>query len=160
VLYTADLQAVVERYGLSPHFYADDSQICSFCRPGDVGTLSQRLVDCVDDVALWIRSYNRLQLNVNKIDQHWCITSRRLSQFPAGPLTIGGCNVVPPQSLWNLLFDADLSLDFCNSVAFGLPAGHLRRLQAIQNAAARLFLSLRRTEHISDALMCVRWLNV
>jgi hypothetical protein len=78
VLYTADLQAIVERHELSPHFYADDSQICGFCRPGDVETLSQRLVDCIDDVMLWIRS-NRLQLDVNKTDQHWCTTSRRLS---------------------------------------------------------------------------------
>ena len=31
--------------GLSPHFYADDSQICGFRRPGEVGTLSQRLID-------------------------------------------------------------------------------------------------------------------
>jgi hypothetical protein len=41
VLYTADLQAVIKRHGLSPHFYADDCKICGFCRPGDVGTLSQ-----------------------------------------------------------------------------------------------------------------------
>ncbi len=46
-------------------------------------------------------------------------------------------------------------LDFCNSVAFGLPAVHLRRLQTVQNAAARLIFNLRRTEHISDALMCL-----
>jgi hypothetical protein len=51
-------------------------------------------------------------------------------------------------------------LDFCNSVAFGLPAVQIRRLQAVQNAAARLIFNLRRTEHISDALMCLHWLRL
>jgi hypothetical protein len=54
MLYTTNLQAVVERHGLSPQFYADDSQICGLCRSGDVETLTQRLVECVDDIALWI----------------------------------------------------------------------------------------------------------
>ena len=68
LLYTADLQAVAKRHGLSQHFYADDCHICGFCRrPGEIGALLQRLVDCTDDVALWMRS-NRLQLNVNKTD--------------------------------------------------------------------------------------------
>ena len=203
VLYTADLQAVIERHGLSPHFYADDSQICGFCRPGDVGMLSQRLVECFDDVALWMRS-NRLQLNVHKTDLLWCSTSRRQTQLPTGPLTLGGYDVTPSQSVRNLgvFIDADLSmrsnidvvvsrcfaalrqlrsirrnisvpvcqslvtslvltrLDYCNSVAFGLPALHLRRLQSVQNAAARIIFNLRRTEHISDALMCLHWLRV
>jgi hypothetical protein len=51
-------------------------------------------------------------------------------------------------------------LDFCNSVAFGLPAVHLRRLQAAQNAAARPIFSMRRTAHISDVLMCIHRLRV
>jgi hypothetical protein len=51
-------------------------------------------------------------------------------------------------------------LGFCNSVAFGLPAVRLRRLRAVQYAALRLIFSLRRTEHISDALMCIHWLRV
>ena len=205
MLYTADLQAVIELHGLSPHFYADDSQICGFCRPGDVGTLSQRLVDCFDDVALWMRS-NRLQLNVHKTDLLWCSTSRRQSQLPTGPLIFGGYDVTPSQSVRNLgvFFVADLSmrsninvivsrcfaalrqlrsirryisvpvcqslvtslvlsltrLDYCNRVAFGLPALHLCRLQSVQNAAARIIFDLRRTAHISCALMCLHWLRV
>ena len=41
-------------------------------------------------------------------------------------------------------------LECCNNVAFGLPAVHLRRLHAVQNAAARLIFNLRpvrRMEH-------------
>ena len=52
LLYTAELQAVIKQHVLSPHFFDDDSQICGFCRPGEVGTLLQHLIDCIDDVAL------------------------------------------------------------------------------------------------------------
>jgi hypothetical protein len=41
----------------------------------------------------------------------------------------------------------------------GLPAIQIRRPQAVKNAAARLII--RRSEHISDALICyLHWLRV
>ena len=36
VLYTADLNALVKSYGLSPHLYADDTQIYGSCSPSHV----------------------------------------------------------------------------------------------------------------------------
>jgi hypothetical protein len=51
-------------------------------------------------------------------------------------------------------------LDYCNSVLFGLPAIQIRRLQAVQNAAARLVFGIRRSEHITDALIDLHWLRV
>lgn len=51
-------------------------------------------------------------------------------------------------------------LDFGNSLYVGLPAYQLRRLQSVQNAAARLVFGLRRSEHITDALICLHWLRV
>ena len=38
-------------------------------------------------------------------------------------------------------------LDYCNSVLYGLPAYLIRRLQSVQNAAARLIFRIRRSEH-------------
>ena len=46
-------------------------------------------------------------------------------------------------------------LDYCNSALFGLPAVRFARLQSVQNAAARLVFNLRRTDHITDALICL-----
>ena len=40
ILYTADLAAVIERHGLLPHLYADDTQIVGSCRPTDTASLS------------------------------------------------------------------------------------------------------------------------
>jgi ribonuclease P/MRP protein subunit RPP40 len=202
ILYISDLQHLIERHGLMPHLYADDTQIYGFCRPDNVGELSQRIIDCFAEVASWMCS-NRLQ-NVDKTDFIWCTTSRRLSQLPTAPLSLGGCDIVPSSSVRDLgvFIDADLTmhqhvnvivsrcfaalrqlravrryvsasvmqslvtsliltrLDYCNSVLFGLPAIQIRRLQAVQNAAARLVFGIRRSEHISDALISLHWLRV
>ena len=36
----------------------------------------------------------------------------------------------------------------------------MRILQSVLNAAARLIFHLRRSDHISDALVCLHWLRV
>jgi len=36
-MYTADLVSVIEQHGLSPHLYADNTQMYGFCPPSDVG---------------------------------------------------------------------------------------------------------------------------
>jgi len=46
------------------------------------------------------------------------------------------------------------------SVIVGIPAYLMRRLQSVLNAAARLIFHLRRSDRISDALVCLRWLRV
>ena len=51
-------------------------------------------------------------------------------------------------------------LDYCKSVLVGLPASLIQRLQSVQNAAARLIYSIRRSEHITDALISLHWLRV
>jgi len=65
IMYTADLVSVVEQHGLSPHLYADDTQIYGFCPSSDVGHLVQDISGCVDAVGDWMSS-NRLQLNGDK----------------------------------------------------------------------------------------------
>jgi len=41
-----------------------------------------------------------------------------------------------------------------------LPANLLQLLQSVQNSAARFICSLRRSEHITDALLSLHWLRV
>jgi len=43
-------------------------------------------------------------------------------------------------------------LDYCNSLLYGISDNLYRRLQAIQNAAARLITNTRRCEHITPVL--------
>jgi len=46
-------------------------------------------------------------------------------------------------------------LDFSISVLAGLPVYLVRRLQLVLNAVARLTYHLRRSDHITDALVCL-----
>ena len=65
VLYTVELISLIERHGLSPHLYADDTQVYGSCPPAVVDTLSSQVTECADDIATWMKS-NRLQLNPDK----------------------------------------------------------------------------------------------
>jgi len=51
-------------------------------------------------------------------------------------------------------------LDYRNSTLVGIPAYIMRRLQSALNAAARLIFHLRRSDHITDALVSLHWLHV
>ena len=51
-------------------------------------------------------------------------------------------------------------LDYCNSLYTGLDHSSLRRLQLVQNAAARLLTGTRRREHITPVLASLHWLPV
>ena len=53
-------------------------------------------------------------------------------------------------------------LDYCNSVLFGIPDYQLRKIQNIQNSAARLVcrFRLRDTKHVTPILKSLHWLPV
>ena len=59
VIYGDDLRQIIEKYGLQPHLYADDSQIYGSCRLSADPELQTRISACIDDVTDWMRS-NRL----------------------------------------------------------------------------------------------------
>jgi len=67
---------MIEHRGLSPHLYADDTQVCGSCPPAAVDALSSQVTECVDAIATWMKS-NRLQLNPDKTEVLWCVTSQR-----------------------------------------------------------------------------------
>ena len=51
-------------------------------------------------------------------------------------------------------------LDYCNSLLAGVAYVYLRRLQSVQNAAARLVSGARRHDHITPVLVGLHWLPV
>lgn len=51
-------------------------------------------------------------------------------------------------------------LDYCNALLYGIADDLLRRLQSVQNAAARLVAGSRRSDHITPVLRRLYWLPV
>ena len=51
-------------------------------------------------------------------------------------------------------------LDFCNSLLYGIPKHVLKRLQSVQNAAARVVTLARKRDHITPVLKELHWLQV
>lgn len=66
------------------------------------------------------------------------------------------------QSACEILVHALISskLDFCNSLLYGLPKTSLKRLQCVQNAAARLVSLTKKQEHITPILFNLHWLPI
>ena len=65
---------------------------------------------------------------------------------------------VPTAVFQSLIIALVLSrLHYCNSVLFGLPAKIIQHLLSVQYAAARLIFRIRRSEHITAALISLHW---
>ena len=66
-----------------------------------------------------------------------------------------------PKTIW-LLVHAFVSskLDFCSSLLYGIPKHLLRKLQSVQNAAARLVTSSSKYDHLTPLLAQLHWLPI
>jgi len=138
LLYTADLLQLVKRHQLTPHAYADDTQIYGFCRFADSAVLSEKLSVCVDEVSAWMAA-NRLQLSHAKTEVSWCSSSCRQHQIPACLVRIGNTNVLPVRSVGDLgvYIDADVTMRVHVTTLFKSCFAALRRIRSVQHVLPR-----------------------
>jgi len=71
------------------------------------------------------------------------------------------CSFLSPTDLEKVVYAFISSrLDYCNALYSGSSKGNIRRLQLIQNAAARLLTGSKRSDHITPTLAALHWLPV
>ena len=80
LLYTADLVALVQGFGVSAHVFADDLQVYCHFLDGKEQVALQLFRDCSKSVSRWMSS-NRLKLNPLKTELIWLHSSRRNPTF-------------------------------------------------------------------------------
>ena len=134
ILYTADLVALIESHDLSPHLYADDTQIIGSCLPSNTTTLRLRMQTCIADVGCWMSS-NRLQLNTSKTEVMWCSSLRRRHQVPSDSFVIG------PDSVKPIDYVRDLGLYLDSTMSMRV---HISRLTSTCFGVLRQICSIRR----------------
>ena len=108
ILYTKDLQRIVQKYGLQIHLYADDTQIYfSIDIDCDEPDLSQ-IEKCLDEIKLWMRQ-NFLKLNDDKTE----VVEIGIYMNTVSSLNVSGLEIVPKEKAKNLgfIFDDQLSLE-------------------------------------------------
>ena len=131
VLYTADVQKLVESFGFRVHHYADDTQFHDSCKSTDAAVLAARAMRVIEAVRDWMSS-NRLRLNADKTQFIWLGTSHFLDVLQI--------NSIPANEVVNNLgvyFDPELLMErqvnkLCQVCYF-----HLRRLRTVRRSLTK-----------------------
>jgi len=130
----------------------DDDSLPSVCRSLTVCSLVVQCADVVYGLGVLLDSELSMQRHTSKVVSACFYHLRRLRQIQ---------NCVSQDVMAQLVMSLVISrLDCCNSVLSGLPASSLAPPQRVQNAAARLVVSLDRQSHITLAVQQLHWLPV
>lgn len=198
LVYTSPLSDIVNKFNLSDHFYADDSQLyLSFqpTIPGDMALAVSNIERCVHEIDHWM-PVNRLKLNKDKTEL-LVISAKHLPRPVLQEISVVNETIRSAQKARNIgvIFDnhfhfndhvasicksffyhlrnisyirKNLSstttetlvhafisskLDHCNSLLYGLLNYQMKKLQHVQNAAARLITLSRKHGHITPILL-------
>src|SRR6218665_4009034 len=110
VLYTADLERIIETHGLLHHCYADDTQLYFFCDPSQTSKLKQRVLLCIEHISEWMSS-NCLKLNPSKSEFLGCTTLRLRHLLDGSTFALADAEVLPADVIRNLgvYFDSCLT---------------------------------------------------
>jgi hypothetical protein len=203
VKYSAPLSKIIQKYGLSYHFYADDTQIYVFFDLSDAETTTEKIEQCIAEIREWMKA-NFLKFNDDKTEVVSIGSKKQLQKLDPITLQIGDSTVQPTDSARNIgaFFDKHMKmekqiietcrvanfhirnirkirnlltpdtckklvqafvtsrLDYANSLLIGLPDCQLKKLQRVQNNAARLIALAGRYDHVTPILKELHWLPI
>ena len=117
-MYTYPLNDIIKPFGISYHFFADDSQLYDSAVPAEVPRLAENVSGAVASVYTWM-ARNKLRTNKDKAEKILIGTRNQLSKVGgADSLTVLNCQVPFADKVKNLgvFLDPTLSFDaifFC-----------------------------------------------
>jgi len=170
VLYTAEACYVVQRHSMHLHLYADDSQIYTSVAVSDITSAVHRLAACIADVNNWMSAsrlrFNPSKTEIMWLGAGHLLQQVDISDIPVLSSTVRivqsardlGVTLdsllslsahISAQAIRSLTTDTARTivqvfiacrLDWCNSLLYGVLENLLRKVQSVQNAAARVRL--------------------
>ena len=134
ILYTKDIEKIANKYGLSIHIYADDTQLYigfeSLTEKNDTKTAIEK---CLDDIKRWM-SLNFLKLNSDKTDLIYIGKKSKLTSFSGLQITHENETLASSKIVKTLgvFLDANLTMEReinqkCSSAYF-----HLRNIGRVK----------------------------
>ena len=107
---------------------------------------------CIRNLGVYQESTGSISSHVNHISKSCFFSLHRLSK-------IRSCL---NQSTTEKLVHAFITsrLDYCNSILYGCPENEIKKLQAIQNSAARLIKIKKKSDEITPILYDLHWLPI
>ena len=154
-IYAAPVSKIIRNNNLlSPHFYADDTQIYITVKPHqeDIDAAVETIEQCVTEIRSWMKTHS-LKLNDSKTEVIVYGSAQQLKKFTLQSLRVGDCVVRVTDSVRNLgvQFDAEMTMEshvtaVCKSAIF-----HLRNISRI-----RRYLTAAATEQIVHAFVTSR----
>ncbi len=100
-IYILPLGQILQSHGFSYHFYADDIQLYTSCRPS-LSTQIDKISVCVQDIKTWLNS-NFLKLNMDKTEIIIIGTPSLTTKVPADfTCDITGTSIAPSSIVRNL----------------------------------------------------------
>ena len=132
ILYTGELEEIINSYRLLAYSYADDNHISFFCSPEETERLKAKVINSVEEITRWMSS-NRLTVNPTKTEILWAATSRRKHLIPREAIHLNGVDIAPSCSvkLLGVHIDDDLSLSTQISKTVSSGFFHLQQIRSI-----------------------------
>ena len=134
---------ITEKYNISRHCYADDSQLFGrlpLKNPNGIRKVTMNMNKCIHEFRAWMLS-NKLKINDKKTELviiGSCVALEKLKSLPNVDLTIrvGEETITPSTSARNLgaIFDSNMTMELQVSSMTRRAYFHLRRIQQIRNS--------------------------
>ena len=126
----------------------DVERLASFC----VGNSSIAPTDCVRNLGVYFDCDGLQTSNINQICKSAYYSLYRISKIRS---------LLDQKSCEKLIHAFVTSrVDYCNSILCGLSENDLRKLQSVQNSAARLVTKSKKFDHLQPIFFDLHWLSI